>query len=85
MSKTSKKSSKPVVGKVIKRTRKPNALHEKPIKLFTRPNGATMHDTWEAGFKYPAIAALKVAERRGLKTNIVKKSGELTRYIARKA
>ena len=71
--------------KVVKRSRKPNALHEKLIKLFTRPNGATMHDTYNAGFEYPAMAALKIAERRGFKTNVIKKSGELTRYIARKA
>lgn len=67
--------------------RKPNPLHDKLIKLFTRPNGATMHDTVEAGFKYPAKAALKIAERRGYKINVVPKkngSGELTRYIARR-
>jgi hypothetical protein len=81
----SKKSTKPVAVKVIKRTRKTNALHEKLIKLFTRPNGATLTDTVEAGFKYPAVAALRIAERRGYKTNVVKKAGELTRYTARKA
>jgi hypothetical protein len=31
------------------------------------------------------MAALKIAERRGYKTNVVKKAGELTRYAARKA
>ncbi len=40
-------------------TKKPNTLHEKLIKLFTRPNGATLTDTKEAGFKYPAMAALR--------------------------
>lgn len=67
-------------------TRKPNALHDKLIKLFSRPNGATMHDTWEAGFYFPAMAALKIAERRGMKVTVVprkKGSGELTRYIAK--
>jgi hypothetical protein len=81
----SKKSTKPAAVKVIKRTRKTNALHEKLIKLFARPNGATLTDTVEAGFKYPAVAALRIAERRGYKTNVIKKEGELTRYTARKA
>ena len=83
---SSKKSNqkKPVVVKVLK-ARKSNALHEKLIKLFVRPEGATMHDTWNAGYAYPAATALKIAERRGLKTSVVKKKGELTRYIAKRA
>jgi hypothetical protein len=76
---TAKKSKKPVAAK------KPNAMHEKLIKLFTRPNGATITDTVEAGFKYPVMTALRMAERRGYKTNVIKKDGELTRYVARKA
>ena len=63
--------------------KKPNPLHEKLIKLFTRPNGATLADTKEAGFNYPAMAALKIAERRGLKVSTKKVPGELTRYFAR--
>jgi hypothetical protein len=63
---------------------KPNPLHEKLIELLTRPNGATMHDLWNAGFEYPAIGALKIAERRGLKTTVKKVKGELTSYIAKR-
>ena len=87
----SKKSTKAVAKKSVakkastKATKKPNALHEKLIKLFTRPDDATMHDTFNAGFAYPAMAALKIAERRGLKTSVIKKKGELTRYIAKRA
>ena len=62
---SAKKSTNVVLKK--KRNGKPNALHEKLIKLFTRPNGATMHDTYNAGFEYPAMAALKIAERRASK------------------
>jgi hypothetical protein len=65
--------------------RKPNALHEKLIKLFTRPNGATLTDTVEAGFKYPAMTALKIAERRGLKVTTKKVAGQPTRYFAKRA
>ncbi len=39
----------------------------------------------EAGFRYPAMAALRIAERHDYKTNVIKESGELTRYVARKA
>jgi hypothetical protein len=46
---------------------------------------ATITDTVEAGFKYPAINALRIAERRGYKTNVIKKDGELTRYTARRS
>jgi hypothetical protein len=59
-----------------------NKLHEKLIKLFRRPKGATLADTVKAGYKYPAVIALKIAERRGYKTKVVKKSGEPTRYLA---
>jgi hypothetical protein len=57
----SKKSAakKSVAKKVsTKATKKPNLLHEKLVKLFCRPNGATLTDTKEAGFEYPAMAAL---------------------------
>jgi hypothetical protein len=66
------------------KARKPNPLHEKLIALLVRPNGATMHDLWNAGFQYPAKAALKIAERRGLKTSVKKVKGELTSYIAKR-
>jgi hypothetical protein len=85
----SKKSTKAVAKKSVakkvstKATKKPNLLHEKLVKLFCRPNGATLTDTKEAGFECPAMAALKIAERRELKTSVVKKKGELTRYLAR--
>jgi hypothetical protein len=42
------------VAVAVKRSRKPNALHETLIKLLTRPEGATMHDTRNAGFEFPA-------------------------------
>jgi hypothetical protein len=57
----SKKSAakKSVAKKVsTKATKKPNLLHEKLVKLFCRPNGATLTDTKEAGFECPAMAAL---------------------------
>ena len=76
----SKKSTKKPVAK------KSSALHEKILKLFARPNGATINDLNEAGFKYSARQALRIAETRSLKTNVVKKNGELVaRYIAKKA
>jgi len=74
-------SKKPIV--IVKKARKAEALHDKLIKLFTRLNGATLTDT--VGFKCPAMAALKIAERRGYKVTTNKVPGELTRYIARKA
>jgi predicted nucleotidyltransferase component of viral defense system len=74
-----KKSAKNPVVKVN------DALHEKIVKLFTRPNGATINDLNEAGFKYSARQALKIAEHRGLKTSVKKPDGELTRYYAKKA
>jgi hypothetical protein len=66
-------------------TRKPNALHETLVKLMSRPNGATMHDTYNAGFEYPAMAAVKIVERRGYKVSKKKEAGALTRYIAKRA
>jgi hypothetical protein len=79
-----KSSKKTAVGK--KTNGKPNPLHEKLIKLFSRPNGATITDISEAGFKYAAMAALKIAERRGLKTSVKKPGpGELMRYYAKRA
>ena len=80
-----KKSAKKSAAKKSTVTKKPNALHEKLIKLFTRPNGATLTDTIEAGFKYPAMTALKIAERRGLKVTTKKVPGEPTRYFAKRA
>jgi hypothetical protein len=77
-------TKKPVAVKVIKRTRKANALHDKLEKLFTQKGGCTMHDTFNAGFKYPAIQALKMFEKRGYKVNVVKKAGALTVYSATK-
>jgi len=81
---TSKKpSSSPRVETSSKR--KPTALHMKLIQLMTRKDGATMHDTWNAGFEYPAKAALRIVENQGFKTSVVKKKGELTRYFAKRA
>jgi hypothetical protein len=67
------------------KARPTNALHEKLIKLLSRPEGATMHDTWNIGYKYPAVFALKIAATRGYKTSVVKKPGELARYVAKRA
>lgn len=44
-----------------------------------RPNGAELQELVKAGWKFSAMAALKIAERRSYKTNVVKKAGELTR------
>ena len=69
------------------RGRKPqgrNAIHKKLIKMMSRPSGATLHDTWNAGYRFPAMSALKIVERYGYRTNIIKKEGELARYYARK-
>jgi hypothetical protein len=52
---------------------------------MSRPNGATMHDTYNAGFEYPAMAAVKIVERRGYKVSKKKEAGALTRYIAKRA
>jgi hypothetical protein len=60
-------------------------MHERLIRLFTRANGATVHDTMEAGFKAPAIAALRIVERKGDKVSSKKVPGELTVYTARKS
>ena len=80
----SKKTAKPAV-KVIRRTRKTNALHDRLEKLFTQKGGCTMHDTYNAGYAYPAATALKMFEKRGYKVSIKKAPGELTIYSARKA
>jgi hypothetical protein len=79
-SKTTKKN-----GKTNGKPRKPNALHEKLIRLLSRPDGATLTETKKCGFEYPAIMALRIAERRGYKTSVLKKPGELTRYVAKRA
>jgi hypothetical protein len=64
--------------------RKPNALHTKLIALMARKDGATLTDIKKAGWKFPAIVALKIAERRGYKVSVKKpKPGELTRYVAK--
>jgi hypothetical protein len=81
--KSAKKSAEAVAKKA--NSKKPNLVHEKLIKLMTRPTGATITDLADAGFKYASIQALKIAERRGLKVRVDKKPGELTRYIAKKA
>lgn len=87
MATKSKKPAKKPVAKVAKKPAKTSknfdALHEKLIALFKRPNGATLEDTVKAGYKYPAVFALRIAERRGLKVAVVKKEGERTRYLAK--
>jgi hypothetical protein len=84
----SKKSTKAVAKKSAakkvstKATKKPNALHAKLLALMSRKDGATLADLGKVGFKAPAIQALRIAERRGMKTRVVKPEGELKRYIA---
>ena len=75
-----KKSAKKANG-----AKKPNPLHDTLVKLLSRPNGATMHDTYNAGFEFPAMSAVKIVERRGYKVSKKKEPGELTRYIAKRA
>jgi hypothetical protein len=60
-------------------------LHEKLIKLMLRKDGADLHDLKGAGYKFPAVFALKLAATRGYKTSVVKKSGALARYVAKRA
>lgn len=81
MAKTSK-TSKTSTSKTS--SKKPNALHDTLVKLLSRPNGATMHDTWNAGYEYPVSFALKIAERRGFKTSSKKAPGELKVYFAKR-
>jgi hypothetical protein len=51
---------------------------------MARKDGATLTDIKKAGWKFPAIVALKIAERRGYKVSVKKpKPGELTRYVAK--
>lgn len=92
--KSKKSAKKPVaksakaVKKVAKKTSGKNfdALHEKLITLFKRPTGATLAEIKAAGYDYaPGIFALRIAERRGYKTSVVKKDGERTRYLAKGA
>jgi hypothetical protein len=82
---TSKKSNgkKSTVARVS--NKKPNPLHDTIVKLMSRPNGATMHETWNAGFEAPVMAAVRIVERRGYKVSKKKEAGELTRYIAKRA
>lgn len=53
------------------------------IKLMKRANGATLADFAEIGFNQPAMAAVKAAERRGMKVEVKKEEGARTKYIAR--
>jgi hypothetical protein len=80
-----KKSSKKAVV-VVKKARKLSPLHEKLIKLLMRPGGATQQDIATTKFYGPAIAAMRIVERRGYRTKVVKPktAGELTRYVAAK-
>ncbi len=53
------------------------------IKLMMRKTGATLHDFREVGFGQSAVSAIRLAERRKLKTCIIRKKGKLNRYLAR--
>jgi len=59
-------------------------LHDKLEKLFTQKGGCTMHDTYNAGYAYPAAQALKMFEKRGYKVSTKKEPGQLTVYSATK-
>jgi hypothetical protein len=85
MAKTSKKSATKKANGKPRKERKTNPLHAKLIALMSRPNGADRADIAKTGWKYPSMTALKIAERRGYKTSVVKKAGELSRYIAKRA
>ena len=50
-------------------------LHDKLEKLFTQKGGCTMHDTYNAGYAYPAAQALKMFEKRGYKVSTKKEPG----------
>jgi len=75
MAEATKKSAKSTNGQ---KARKPNKLHDTLVRLLSRPNGATITDISEAGFKYAAMTAMKIVERRGYKTTSKKVPGELT-------
>lgn len=87
-SKTAKKavakSAKKAVAKKVstKAAKKPNALHAKIFALMTRKDGATIAELVKAGFYGSAMAALKIAERRGMKVRVAKPAGEFKHYIA---
>jgi len=87
MAKTPKKPAAKSATKnaAVKVARKLNAVHEALIKLMTRPKGATLAEIKAAKFNAAAMQALKIVGRRGYKTNVVKKAGELTRYVAKRA
>jgi hypothetical protein len=74
---TSKKSNS-------QKAHKPNPIHDALVKLMTRPSGATITEIKATKFNAPAMQALKIVERRGYKTSVVKKPGELTKYIAKR-
>lgn len=84
LSKTVKKVAAKVAGKVVKKVRQDRtALHDTLIKMFKRPNGATLREIKDAGYDYaPGIFALRIAETRGYKIKVVKKEGERARYCA---
>jgi CO dehydrogenase/acetyl-CoA synthase alpha subunit len=54
------------------------------FKLLQRENGCTLTDIKNAGYAWPAMSVLKMAERNGMKTSSKKVAGELTRYFARR-
>jgi len=83
--KVAAKSAKKAVAKKVSTTKaakKPNALHAKIFALMTRKDGATIAELVKAGFYGSAMAALKIAERRGMKVRVAKPAGEFKHYIA---
>jgi len=60
------------------------AQHHNLEKLFTQKGGCPMHDTYNAGYAYPAAQALKMFEKRGYKVSTKKERGQLTVYSATK-
>jgi hypothetical protein len=92
MSTTAKKSAakksngkKAAAARKASTPRKPTAIHMKLIALMTRKDGATIQDVSKTGFKGPTKAAMRIVENQGFKTSVVKKAGELSRYVAKKA
>jgi hypothetical protein len=64
-----------------RKARELTPLHQKLAKLFER--GATVQELTAAGWKFSALAGLSIFERRGYKTSVSKKPGELTVYTAK--
>lgn len=79
------KATKKVVKKAVAKkatVKKTNQDQDSVFKLMLRNVGATLHDFIEAGYSWPAMGIVKMAERNGFKTSVKKVPGEPTRYFA---